>query len=124
MRAQWSAAEAGSVGVLCHARPGYLYVGSDLGQWPHLEHGAKLSQEAFIGEAEGAQLLAPCVRILADRPRPTEGPLASLPGEWVDLTTGMSLAVLQPLLGLLTPSMLWNANYLQPSYAEQATPKA
>jgi len=124
MRAQWTELTSESVGVLAHARPGFLYVGTDAGQWPHLEKDFQLSQEAFLSEADAVTFLRPCACVMADCPRPIEGPLSTLSAEWVDLSNALNLSVLLALLPSMRSKLLWNANYLQPSYAEQAPARA
>ena len=127
MRAQWPACAGpagarvhGRVGVICKARPGFWYVGLDAEGYPSAAFGSKLPEEEFLADAESSDFLKDAAVILADGPRPTDGPLANLHGHWHDLTGQYYWASVRNLLPFITPSMHWNANYLQPSYAEQA----
>jgi tRNA threonylcarbamoyladenosine biosynthesis protein TsaB len=120
LRAQFREPVHGRVGVISLARPGFWYVGLDAEGWPSAAFGAKLPEEEFLETTEAARFLRDAQVIVSDGPRPSDGSLADLPGHWVDESAKFHLSAGRVLLPFLTSSLSWTANYIQPSYAEQA----
>jgi len=111
----------GRVGVIAKARPGFWYTGLDAEGYPSVAFGAMLPEEEFLATDDAAAFLHEASIIIADGPRPVEGSLASLAGHWHDVSLSYSLAACRSLMSFVAPSLQWNANYIQPSYAEQST---
>jgi len=120
LRAQFKHEVHGRVGVITRARPGFWYVGLDAEGWPSAAFGAKLPEEEFLSDDEAAKFLKGAAVILSDQERPISGLLAALEGHWHIIPDAPCFAVASPLFPLIPAAMNWGANYLQPSYAEQA----
>lgn len=123
LRIQFQPHIHGRVGVIMRARPGFWYVGMDAQGWPSPAFGGRLPEEEFLDDVAAARFLADASVILADQERPLEGPLNALHGNWHKVDSRWNLSLALPLMKMIPHSMNWNANYLQPSYAEQAPKK-
>lgn len=105
LRSQFPQVESTNHAVLIPARPGYWYM--------------SCAGEYFLSEAEIVHHLANIAAVFSDNPFPSAGALSEWQGEWHKLDVEWRFSKLIPLLEQIEPKIAWNANYLQPSYAEQ-----